>query len=167
MTDLDENREGRLGPTQREDFERTMRRYMRRTLWWTLPWPLLALAPAIWLLVDRGDGALFLLPILVVFPVGVLLGFAVPRARAALADIAVGRVQEVTGPIERMMINTRSGSARARIGAVALEFYGSGADRGWQDVRDQFRRAWRDGKPVHAYYLPRSRVAVGLTRSSE
>jgi len=170
MSDVDANREGKLSQWQREDLERTMRRYRRRALWWALPWPFLALAPAIWLLVDRGDGALFFLPIMTLFPVTILLAFIVPRANAALADLAAGRVQEVTGTVERMFTNSRSGSARARIGPIAVEFFGSGADRGWQDTRHQFHQAWRDQKQVRAYYLPRSRVGVGIepiTRSSE
>jgi hypothetical protein len=158
--DLDANRAGRLSPAQIDELRRRMRKWMRRTAAWSLPWPLLALAPAIWLLVAQGDGSLFVLPIIGVLTVAPLFAIIGTRARGVIADAERGEVGIVEGPIAGMYVNTTTGTARVRIGETRMDCLGTRSDRTWQATRHFIYEAERDRIAVRAFYLPRARVIV-------
>jgi hypothetical protein len=160
--DLEANRQGHLTQLQGDVLRGGIRRYVRLHLAWSLPWLVLSFVPALWLLATRHDGSLFVLPVMFSFPVAALLAYAVPRGSRALADIDMGRVQEVAGTIDAMVVNGRTGQARVRIGAVAIDFYGAGPVHRWQELRKVFSQARVEHKPVRAYYLPGSRLAVAV-----
>src|SRR5204863_227726 len=86
-------------------------------------------------------GYRFELPVVFALPVAILLAYAVPRGRQALADVDTGGVQEVAGTIDAMIVNSRTGQARARIGAIALDFYGAGPVQRWEELRKLFSQA--------------------------
>ncbi len=164
--DLDANRSGRLSPAQIDELRRRMRKWIWRTAAWSLPWPLLALVAAIWLLITQGDASLFVLPIVAALPVGALIAIIGSRATGIIADAERGEIAAVEGRIAGLFVNARTGTARVRSDQTRMDCLGSRSDRGWQETRRLVYEAEKHRRAIRAFYLPRAKLLVAVEPSS-
>jgi hypothetical protein len=163
--DLEANRAGQISPAQIATIKRRMRAYVGRMAIWTSVLPVIALVGAIAGVVTQHEPAFFVLPAIAAVMCFPLLLWVATRAHTVRADLDAGRLADISGEIDGMFTNNRTGQARVRIGSTRMECFGPRSDQGWQETRHFIART----TVVRVYYLPRSRLIVAAesaTRSS-